>query len=69
MRISKPFLLLAPLPILINRADQWPAVDSDDSTACSKAETAAQKGGSPLPIEHLLSCFVWHVNEKKKCLH
>lgn len=55
MRISRPFLPLAPLPILINKADQWPAVDIDDSTACFGAETAAQKGGSALPLEHLLS--------------
>lgn len=49
MRISGPFLPLALLPILINKADQWPAVDIDDSTASSGAETAAQKGGSGLP--------------------
>lgn len=67
MRISGPFLPLASLPILINRADQWPAVDTDDSTACSGAETAAHKGGSALPLQHLLSRLVWHVN--KKCLH
>lgn len=59
MRISRPFLPLAPLPILINRADQWPGIDIDDSTACSGAETAAQEGQQCTPqralVESVLS--------------
>lgn len=64
MRSSRPFLPLAPLPILINTTDQWPAADIDDYVpSAAYSREACQEGSGPL---HLLitvvHCWNWWLN-------